>query len=205
MTLLQQATQKILALLHGESPDAIDTSALENEEERAFAERLNQLLKMIAQTHAFILPLSRGDLQIARPASDNFFASPFKELQSRLRHLTWQATQVAGGDYSQRVDFMGEFSDAFNHMVVSLQTSEETLRSKIAELEQASSHIRRLEGFLPICSNCKCIRVEGADAGAQDSWVPVEAYVMNRTDVHFSHGLCPDCVKVLYPTLNSPT
>ncbi|MFR7901198.1 MAG: hypothetical protein ACLU6Y_16235 [Ruminococcus sp.] len=38
-----------------------------------------------------------------------------KNMHSNLNHLTWQAKQVAKGDYSQTVSFLGEFSEAFNH------------------------------------------------------------------------------------------
>ncbi len=55
------------------------------------------------------------------PPPKNFLASSFKELHLRLLHLTWQAQQVASGNYSQRVDFMDEFSSkAFNSMVVTV-------------------------------------------------------------------------------------
>ena len=75
------------------------------------------------------------------PLPKNFLASPFKELHSHLQHLTWQAKQVAKGDYSQRVDFMGDFSEAFNFMITSLDNNEKALKRKIGQLEEALSHI----------------------------------------------------------------
>lgn len=116
-----------------------------------------------------------------------------------LVHLTWQASQVAKGDYEQRVDFMGDFSEAFNSMIVALDQNEKLLKKKIDELEDALSHIAKLEGILPICSNCKRIRREGAPSREQDSWIPVEIYIRDRTRSEFSHGICPDCMKKLYP------
>ena len=53
-----------------------------------------------------------------------------KNLQANLQHLTWQVEMVANGDFSQRVDFMGEFSAAFNSMVVRLHKSLEDLRQQ---------------------------------------------------------------------------
>jgi signal transduction histidine kinase/ActR/RegA family two-component response regulator len=47
-------------------------------------------------------------------------AGYLKTLQANLRHLAWQVEQVAIGDFSQRVDFMGNFSKAFNSMVTQL-------------------------------------------------------------------------------------
>jgi hypothetical protein len=69
---------------------------------------------------------------------------------------------------------------------------------RIKELQEALLHIKRLEGFLPICSGCKKIRKEGADATEQNSWTPFEAYIREKTDAEFTHGLCPECLKKLY-------
>ncbi|MDR0870162.1 MAG: GGDEF domain-containing protein [Planctomycetaceae bacterium] len=59
-------------------------------------------------------------------------AGCLKTLQANLRHLTWQVRQVAAGDFTQRVDFMGEFSEAFNSTVAQL---DESIR-KLHESEQ---------------------------------------------------------------------
>jgi hypothetical protein len=50
-----------------------------------------------------------------------------------------------------------------------------------------------LSGFIPICASCKDIRDE------EGVWHRLEAYVQKRTDATFSHGICPECVKKLYP------
>ena len=52
---------------------------------------------------------------------------------------------------------------------------------------------KRLQGFLPICANCKKIR---DDAGY---WQQVEVYIEARAEVEFSHGICPECRERLYP------
>lgn len=65
----------------------------------------------------------------------------------------------------------------------------------IAELREALAHIKTLRGLLPICASCKKIRDD------QGYWRQVEAYMMERTDVQFTHGICPDCTKTLYPEL----
>ena len=55
--------------------------------------------------------------------------------------------------------------------------------------------VNSIGGFIPICSNCKKIRV------GNDSWLTIERYLMNYTEHEFSHGICPDCRDVLYPDL----
>jgi len=54
--------------------------------------------------------------------------------------------------------------------------------------------IKILEGFLPICAGCKKIRT-------QDQWQQIENYISENSLVQFSHSLCPDCQKKLYPEL----
>jgi len=50
-----------------------------------------------------------------------------------------------------------------------------------------------LQGILPIC--CKCNKIRNVDANHKDplAWKNIEAYLSERTNVNFSHGLCPDC------------
>jgi signal transduction histidine kinase len=82
--------------------------------------------------------LSKGDLQ-QFVYSKGFLLSNLKAFQSNLRHLTWQTKQVANGDFSQRVDFLGDFSTSFNEMTVKLRDSskrlEDTVRERTRELE----------------------------------------------------------------------
>ncbi|MCL2742948.1 MAG: ATP-binding protein [Planctomycetaceae bacterium] len=64
-------------------------------------------------------------------------AGYLKTLQANLRHITWQVEQVAAGDFSQRVDFMGDFSKAFNMLAGQLETSIEQLKEQEAERRAA--------------------------------------------------------------------
>jgi sigma-B regulation protein RsbU (phosphoserine phosphatase) len=65
---------------------------------------------------------------------------------------------------------------------------EAALSDRIARLENALARVKVLEGLLPICSYCKKIR---DDAG---EWQGVEHYLGTRTDVDFTHGICPTCL-----------
>ena len=65
----------------------------------------------------------------------------------------------------------------------------------LAQQKQALEEIRALRGILPICSYCKKIRSD------QGYWQEVEAYIRERSDAEFTHGICPDCFAKLSPTL----
>jgi len=198
---MEKTTEKLAILLQGKIPEKIDTGKIADENEQKFAKMVNQLITFMQQVHDFIIPLSKGELAEIKISPKNFFGSPFKELHSRLLHLTWQTKQVANGDFSQRVDFMGDFSEAFNAMIVSLDNNEKLLKRKIDDLEKALSHINNLEGILPICANCKKIRLEGADPRNLESWVQIESYISEKTEAQFSHSICPECMEKLYPDL----
>jgi soluble cytochrome b562 len=197
--MISQALEKITTLLQGKIPTRFDCSGIDSASDRKFAEALNQLITFMEETHQFVSPLARGQLSDVKWSSKNFLASPFKELHSRLSHLTWQAKQVAGGNYDQRVDFMGEFSEAFNFMIKALDRNERLLKEKIDKLEQALGYIERLEGILPICANCKRIRLEGGEPKSLQSWIRIESYLSTRTDAKISHSICPECMQKLYP------
>jgi CRP/FNR family cyclic AMP-dependent transcriptional regulator len=53
--------------------------------------------------------------------------------------------------------------------------------------------INRLGLLLPICSGCKKIREDNG------SWTVIEQYISEHSEAEFSHGICPDCAKRLYP------
>ncbi len=197
--MIEEAIASLTLLLQGKIPPALDVEAFADAGERQLAALLNRLFACMQETHEFVVPLSQGKLAELRISPGNFLGSPFKELHSRLLHLTWQAEQVARGDYRQRVDFMGDFSEAFNAMIAALEQHDRQLRQKIAELEQAMAHISRLEGILPICSNCKKVRHVGTDPKEQGNWVQIEQYLSEKTAAEFSHSICPECREKLYP------
>jgi PAS domain S-box-containing protein len=68
----------------------------------------------------------------------------------------------------------------------------------IGELQEALSSVKTLSGLLPICAACKNIR---DDSGY---WNQIESYFKEHTRVEFTHGICPDCMKKLYPGVKAP-
>jgi CheY-like chemotaxis protein len=65
----------------------------------------------------------------------------------------------------------------------------------IKELQGALQRVKMLSGMLPICSSCKKIRND------RGYWQQVEEFIARYSDARFSHGICPDCAKSLYPEL----
>lgn len=65
------------------------------------------------------------------------------------------------------------------------------LTEQVADLRAALARVKRLHGLLPICSYCKRIR------GDNQYWQQVEAYISERSDAQFSHGICPPCYEAV--------
>ncbi len=61
------------------------------------------------------------------------------------------------------------------------------------ELKKQLNEIHTLEGLIPICSQCKKVRNDRGD------WDDFQDYVRAKTKLEYSHGLCPDCARTLYP------
>ncbi len=80
-----------------------------------------------------------------------------------------------------------------------LSETVEQLNRTNKELERALKENKTLRGILPICANCKKIRLEKANPKKQNSWIVMEEYIRNRTEADFSHGICPECAQQLYP------
>jgi len=65
----------------------------------------------------------------------------------------------------------------------------------IRELQETLARVKTLTGLLPICASCKKIRDD------KGYWNQIEEYIRDHSEADFSHGICPDCMKKLYPDL----
>jgi hypothetical protein len=63
------------------------------------------------------------------------------------------------------------------------------------DLLKARDEVKALKGIIPICSSCKKIRDD------KGYWTQVESYIRTHSEAEFSHSICPECVKKLYPDL----
>jgi hypothetical protein len=83
----------------------------------------------------------------------------------------------------------------YNLLFRQLKQSEEALRKERDMLRQSIEKITVLSGLLPMCASCKKIRDD------KGYWSQVETYITRHSDARFSHGLCPECAKRLYPEI----
>ncbi len=83
---------------------------------------------------------------------------------------------------------MARFDD-----MMKLRRLNQELQRRNEELQAAMAKINTLSGLLPICANCKKIRDD------EGYWQDVAVYIRDHSEAEFSHGLCPDCARELFP------
>lgn len=106
------------------------------------SELFTQLYAMISDIRLLSTALRKGDLD-KFVYSKGFIISNLKVLQSNLRRLSWQAQKLSNGDFSQRVDFMGEFSASFNIMAQKLEDNSNQLQ-QLANTDKLTQLANRL-------------------------------------------------------------
>lgn len=79
--------------------------------------------------------------------------------------------------------------------ITQLKKNEKDKENLIGELSKALSEVKTLSGFLPICASCKKIR---DDSGY---WTQIESYIRDHSEADFTHSICPDCARKLYPDI----
>jgi hypothetical protein len=65
----------------------------------------------------------------------------------------------------------------------------------IIQLQESLAEIKILSGLLPICASCKNIRDD------KGYWNQIEVYISGHSEAEFSHSICPECAKKLYPDI----
>jgi two-component system, cell cycle sensor histidine kinase and response regulator CckA len=118
------------------------------------------------------------------------------EHRVRTKSGTWKWILDRGKVVSRDADGR-PLRTAGTHSDITERKEREAERERlIRELQEANARIRTLSGLLPICSACKKIRDD------QGYWNHVEIYVQRFTDAQFTHGMCPDCMRKLFPELH---
>jgi PAS domain S-box-containing protein len=111
-----------------------------------------------------------------------------RQLEDGQTNWTWTTKVPLRDDSSQIVGLVGITRDINDLM--NAQTARDKL---IKELQNALADVKTLSGLVPICANCKQIRDD------KGFWTQVEFYIQQRSEARFTHGICPDCMKKLYP------
>ncbi len=109
-----------------------------------------------------IIDIGKGELS-NKIVSKGYLPGIVKNLQSTLKHLMWQTKAIALGDFTQNVDFLGEFSDAFNTMTEQVEVNINMIKNLEIESKEAKEHFEAIFDTSPdmtIISNQQGIILE---------------------------------------------
>jgi hypothetical protein len=135
---IDKITEAFYRILKGQRPSPIELPEdYPDNEIRQAADYINKFIAEYNNATDLIYTLSRGELNFDPPKGKMLTLQSLKNLHASLRHLTWTTQQIARGDFSHEVDFMGDFSAAFNSMTRQLKDS-------FAALEKSRAEARRL-------------------------------------------------------------
>jgi len=137
-----------------------------------------------------------------RPAAEALASCPAIARAAAQAEESPRDVQVGEGSfYELRIaavhDAQGKLAGRMLHLrdITRRRQAEQDKERLIRELQQALADVKTLHGLLPICASCKKIRND------QGYWQNLEGYISEHSEAEFSHGLCPDCLRRLYPDL----
>jgi signal transduction histidine kinase/CheY-like chemotaxis protein len=149
---IDRITAAFYQILKGKktTPIALPGDYPDNEIKQAVG-YINQFINEYNRVTELVYTLSRGELDFEAPPGKMSILQSLKNLQASLRHLTWTTQQIARGDFSHQVDFMGDFSAAFNSMTRQLEDAfterkktNEALQSRVKELNDARQALLKM-------------------------------------------------------------
>ncbi len=135
--ILIEIASRVSALAEGRPATAVAADGDVGAEVRAVAEAVNGLMANLSVLCELSVALANGRIDFDVPPRMHLLDS-LKSLQASLRHLTWQTQEVAAGNLNHRVEFLGEFSTAFNRMVEALREKERVEREVMQSARLAS-------------------------------------------------------------------
>ena len=140
---LDRLTEAFYLLQKGQKAEPVVLpSGYPDNELKQLAEYINGFLATYADFSVAMGSIARGELDFDIPKGGLAAIHQLKSLQASLRHLTWKTQQIAAGDFDQKVDFMGDFSEAFNSMTRQLQEAFHKIEQQNQKLRQAYDAIQ---------------------------------------------------------------
>ena len=141
---IDRITETVYNILKGKKLGTIDIpSDYPNDEIRQLMEYVNLLVKDYNGCKDFVYSIAKGELDCATPKDKMIVTQSFKTLQASLRHLTLITQKVASGDFNHKINFMGDFSQAFNSMTQQLKEAFEKIEMQKEILGMQSELILR--------------------------------------------------------------
>jgi signal transduction histidine kinase/CheY-like chemotaxis protein len=142
---IDKITAVFNSILKGKNPGKIELPEdYPDNEIRQAVDYINRFVDEYNETSNIAYRIGGGDIDFTTPKLKTVIGQSLKSLHASLKNLTWTTKQIAQGEYGHKVEFMGEFSDAFNSMSQQLQDSfkereqsTQKLQEQVAEMGRA--------------------------------------------------------------------
>jgi DNA-binding NtrC family response regulator len=136
----------------------------------------------------------RNGLELLKEAIKEGCKAPIILLTGKgAREVDMAAMKAGASDYLDKSEIGAPLIErSIRYAIERKRTLEEQIRL-ISQLQEALAKVKQLSGLLPMCASCKKIRDDNG------YWNQLEAYISDHSEADFSHGICPECVKKLYP------
>jgi len=126
-----------------------------------------------------------------------FTAGAIDYIRKPLNSAELQARVSSALMLKQEMDYRKFREQELKELNEALRHREQQLTKTNQALHQALQQVKALRGMIPICSSCKRIRND------QNYWQRLEDYLQEHSGAEFSHSLCIECAKRLYPGVYS--
>ena len=157
-----------------------------------FQNRADLMNASFASLHEKPEEFTRWREMLERHGSVAFIEAQFRGNNEHIRWVQIHARALRDPATGQ-ITYEGSVED-----ITERKQAEQERERLITQLQDALARVKTLTGLLPICASCKKIREDNG------TWSNIELYIQNHSEAQFTHGFCPDCVKRLYPFVDTP-
>jgi diguanylate cyclase (GGDEF)-like protein len=186
-------TKQVQDISHNKQLKTSDKLDNVTEEIKNLQDSIYQLSSDILESNRFLSELSQGNLDAVPPSKSNFISGYLKELHAVMIHIAWQAEQVAEGDYSQEIKFMGKLSNSFNIMIQQLRERKASLVKKSYTDELTGVYNRRY---------CKETIKKFIAANEDFSFVMIDIDRLKKVNDKFGHCKGDEYINIVTKTIN---
>jgi two-component system sensor histidine kinase/response regulator len=165
---MDRITEAFFVILQGKTPGLIELPQdTPDNEFRQAVDYINRFITLYNDTTTLAYQLSRGEISADPPKGKTLVLQSLKSLQASMKNLTWTTQQIAKGNFTQKVNFMGDFSEAFNSMAGQLRDAFKELQDSKGELQNRYDELAKTRrAMLNIMEDLK-VAQQAAESAAQ--------------------------------------